>query len=277
MVPSAAIAVHLWHRTSPGGDATVLAYGDPDFGSSLATGDWSGGSDPWRSAAGGGLKRLAQSGHEARRVARFGHSAKVRVGRQATEASLKRESMNQYRVLHFATHALVDEVAVNRAGLVLTPGDGEDGFVTASELSELSLMADLVVLSACRTAGGVVVDGEGMQGLTAPLLEAGARSIVATHWPIGDKATVAAMDTFYGAMARGLPVGAALREMKLALISQGAAINEWASFAVIGDPLASPPLRVPAPPYGYLAGGLMLLSLMGYFGWKRTRHGTARS
>jgi len=274
-VPSAAIAVHLWHRTSPDREATVLAYGDPDFGG--GTGGPTGSGDRWQRAAGDSLERLAQSGREARRVARFGTSAEVRVGRQATEASLKHLPTDQYRVLHFATHALVDEVAVNRAGLALTPGDGEDGFVTPSELSYLSLTADLVVLSACRTAGGVVVDGEGMQGLTAPLLEAGARSIVATHWPIGDKATVAAMETFYGAMARGLPVGAALREMKLALIADGAAINEWASFEVIGDPLASPPLRAPTPPYGYWGAGLLLLTLVGYFGWKRTRHGTART
>ena len=65
--------------------------------------------------------------------------------------------------------------------------------------------------------------------------------------------------------------------MKLALIADGAAINEWASFEVIGDPLASPPLRAPTPPYGYWGGGLLLLMLAGYFGWKRTRHGTART
>ncbi|MGH7536669.1 MAG: CHAT domain-containing protein [Gemmatimonadales bacterium] len=77
-----------------------------------------------------------------------------------------------------------------RTALALTPGQGEDGFVTPGELAGLRLDADLVVLSACRTAGGVVVDGEGVQGLTAPLLAAGARSVVATSWQVGDQLTV---------------------------------------------------------------------------------------
>ena len=94
----------------------------------------------------------------------------------ASEAQLKREPLGRYQIIHFATHALVDETSPTRTSLALTPGDGDDGFVRPGELSSLTLAANLVVLSACRTATGRLVRGEGMLGLTAPLLAAGARS-----------------------------------------------------------------------------------------------------
>jgi hypothetical protein len=111
----------------------------------------------------------------------------------------------------------------------------------------LRLDADLVVLSACRTAGGVIVAGEGLQGLTAPLLEAGARSVVATQWRIGDRSTVQLVDEFYAAMAAGRSVAAALRAAKLAAIRRGEPARDWAAFTVVGDPEARVALTRPAP------------------------------
>src|SRR4029079_17985556 len=103
----------------------------------------------------------------------------VRLGADASAAFLKHAELRGYRVLHFATHALVDERSAARTALALAPGEGEDGFVGPAELASLGLGADLVILSACRTAGGAVIEGEGIQGLTAPLLEGGARAVVA--------------------------------------------------------------------------------------------------
>src|SRR5262249_42726552 len=151
----------------------------------------------------------------------------------------------RFRILHFATHALVDESTAARTVLALAPGEGESGFVSPGELAALRLDADLVVLSACRTARGVVVEGEGVQGLTAPLLQAGARSVVATSWRIGDQATVAFVESFYGALARGLPVADALRAAKLDSIERGANAKEWAVFTAVGDPLVQVPLVLP--------------------------------
>jgi len=150
-------------------------------------------------------------------------------------------------VLHFATHALVDEATLARTALALSPGGGEDGFLSPADLAALRLDADLVVLSACRTAGGVLVAGEGLQGLTGPLLEAGARSVVATQWRIGDRSTVQVVDDFYGAMAAGRPVAEALRAAKLAAIRRGAPPRDWAAFTVVGDPEARVTLIRPAP------------------------------
>src|SRR5262249_6075549 len=127
-------------------------------------------------AATGGLPRLEGSGREVRSIARYAPGAELKVREAASESYLLTSSLTQFRVIHFATHALVDDRVSFRRALALAPGNGEEGFVTPAELARLRLDADLVVLSACRTAGGVVVDGEGVQGLTAPLLAAGAHS-----------------------------------------------------------------------------------------------------
>jgi hypothetical protein len=76
------------------------------------------------------------------------------------------------------------------------------------------------VLSGCRTAGGVLVEGEGVQGLTAPLIQAGARCVVASQWRIADRGTVPFIQAFYQALSTGLPVGDALRQAKLDALHQ---------------------------------------------------------
>ena len=148
-------------------------------------------------------------------------------------------------MIHLATHALVDEGSLARTALALAPGAGEDGFLSPADLSALKLRADLVVLSACRTAGGVMVSGEGLQGLTSPLLEAGARAVIATQWRISDRNTVRLVHDLYDALARGAPLADALRSAKLAAVRRGAPASEWAGFTVVGDPLVRIPLREP--------------------------------
>jgi CHAT domain-containing protein len=158
-------------------------------------------------------------------------------------------NLRQYRVLHFATHAVVDEQSLARTALTLAPGGGESGFVGAGDFAALHLKADLVVLSACRSAGGVLVGGEGVQGLTSPLLQAGARSLVATMWRIPDLGVVKFIDDFYAALARGLPVADAMRSAKLSALKAGEAPRIWAAFNAIGDPLVVVPLRSPRKPW----------------------------
>lgn len=222
----------------------LLAFGDPAFANEGAASG-----TPYRDAfeASGGLPRLAASGREARLVARYAADGDVRLRDEANVAELRAASLARYDVLHFATHALVDDRSVARTALALAPSEGSDGFLGVGDLAALGLDADLVVLSACRSAGGVVVGGEGVQGLTAPLLQAGARSIVATQWRIGDESTVRFIEDFYDAMAGGLPVGEALHAAKLAAIGRGAPPGEWAAFTLVGDPLVRIPLHRPAP------------------------------
>jgi CHAT domain-containing protein len=180
-------------------------------------------------------------------------------------------------VLHFATHALVDDQAATRTALALAPGDGEDGFLGPADLASLELDADLVVLSACRTAGGVVIKGEGIQGLTAPFLQAGARSVVATQWRIADASAGQLVESFYADMANGHSVGDALRAAKLTAIRRGAPPAEWAAFVVVGDPAVKVPLVQPRDRPAWvlpIAVGLVPMIALIY-GWTRKRRGAA--
>jgi CHAT domain-containing protein len=191
------------------------------------------------------LPRLTGSAKEAQLIARYAESSEVRLRDRASAAYLKQAPLEEFRVLHFATHAFVNERTAARTALALTPGEGESGFVSPGEVAALSLNADLVVLSACRTAGGVVLDGEGVQGLTSSFLEAGAQSIVASQWRIGDQSTVAFIHDFYDALSQQLPVAQALRHAKLAALQRGAPPRDWAAFTVIGDPSVQVPFSPP--------------------------------
>jgi CHAT domain-containing protein len=87
--------------------------------------------------------------------------------------------------------------------------------------------------------------GEGVQGLTAPLLENGARAVVATRWAIGDREANGMMTRFYDAMARGSPAGDAIRQAQRAAIAEGVPATVWAAFTLVGDPMVKPVLRLP--------------------------------
>jgi CHAT domain-containing protein/tetratricopeptide (TPR) repeat protein len=288
VAPSAAVVAALWRRPRETGKSArpvrLLAFGDPAFAKaadqSVSVGE---ALEVYRSAfdAAGGLPPLPASAREVQLVARYAPEAEIRLREAASAAWLKRAQLDRFRILHFATHALVDEGTVARTVLALAPGEGESGFVSPGELAALRLDADLVVLSACRTARGVVVEGEGVQGLTAPLLQAGARSVVATSWRIGDRATVAFVESFYGALARGLAVSDALRTVKLESIERGASPREWAVFTAVGDPMVQIPLVLPRRNLRWLsllAIFSVLAAAAGYFVWtRRLRSGEARS
>jgi CHAT domain-containing protein/tetratricopeptide (TPR) repeat protein len=252
--PSAATFFALRARPPSQQPMRVLAFGDPTFTRRPTPNDTAVRRDDaaaamlYRSAFAdrGGLPRLAGSAREARMVSRYAPRSDVRVGDDASEAFLRGAPLDSFRVLHFATHALVDEEAITRTALALAPGHGYDGFLGPADLAALPLNADLVVLSSCRTARGVAVRGEGVQGLTAPLLEAGARSVVATEWRIDDARTVRLVDALYRELATGLPLVDALRAAKLAALREGAPANEWAAFVALGDPLVRVPLLPPA-------------------------------
>jgi CHAT domain-containing protein len=192
------------------------------------------------------LPPLPGAVREARFVARFAEGSQVRIGEEATESFLKGTPLDGFRVLHFATHALVDEATVSRTALVLAPEGEEDGFVFPGDLARLTLRADLVVLSACRTAGGSVIRGEGIQGLTGPLLEAGARSVLATGWDIEDRAGRRFVEDLYRSLAGGETVGESLRSAKLAAIDRGEPVSQWAAFSLVGDPDVLPELHEPS-------------------------------
>lgn len=260
-------------RPSRGADAPsrLLAFGDPAF-----TSPPRGSADAeYRSAfdSTGGLPRLVASGREARLVARYADAAVVRLRGEASAAYLRHSPLSAFSVLHFATHALVDDRSREHTALALAPSGADGGFVNGNDLAALRLQADLVVLSACRSAGGQLVRGEGILGLTAPLIEAGARAVVATAWRIKDRETIDFVRAFYDALAAGNPVADALRAAKLDAIQRGAPPAEWAAFQVVGDPLVRVSLRTPRPTWLWPAAVIVLLVAAGslFYGARRVR------
>jgi CHAT domain-containing protein len=149
-------------------------------------------------------------------------------------------SLGGYRILHFATHALLNERHPELSGMVLSlidrEGKEQDGFLRLGEIYNLELPADLVVLSGCRTALGKELEGEGLLGLTRGFLHAGASAVVASLWEVDDRATSELMKRFYRKMLKdGLPPSAALHSAQASLSDEGRHPADWAGFVIQGD------------------------------------------
>jgi CHAT domain-containing protein len=156
LAPSATALRHIWVRARPPSSRpSGLVLADPAFPELQPDPALRGYASVF--AAAGGLGRLRYTADEAASFAHVIPGATVRTRSAASEAFLRTAPLRGYRILHFATHAVVDEQAQSRTALALAPGNGHDGFLGPGDLGALDLDADLVVLSACRTAGGVVV------------------------------------------------------------------------------------------------------------------------
>jgi tetratricopeptide (TPR) repeat protein len=264
IAPSATVIAALWHRHPRPGGARVLAFGDPVLPhEAIAAPDAMRGSDEAdtstadtiaddRDAAAaldraGQLPRVPWTADEARLVGAFGTGSVVRLRDDASAAYLVRSPLDAFAIVHFATHAVVDDASPERSALALAPGDGYSGFVSPGDLASLRLQADLVALSACRTARGAIVAGEGVRGFAAPLLAAGARSVLATQWGLNDRGAVPIVYAIYRGIAANLPIAEAVRQAELAARRRGAPVRAWAAFTVTGDPLVRIPLRLPPP------------------------------
>ncbi|HSS49137.1 MAG TPA: CHAT domain-containing tetratricopeptide repeat protein [Thermoanaerobaculia bacterium] len=151
-------------------------------------------------------------------------------------------ALERFRIVHFATHAVVDSEHPELSGIALSmvdeTGRTQDGFLRVYEIYRLHLVADLVVLSACETALGKDVRGEGVVGLTRAFLHAGARRVLVSLWPVEDRATADLMRRFYAGLFRdGLTPAAALRQAQDDLRRQPnrQAPHYWAGFVLQGD------------------------------------------
>ena len=139
----------------------------------------------------------------------------------ANRATATSASLSQYRILHFATHAIIDSTHPELSGIVLSlvneQGEPQDGFLRAHEIFNLKLPAELVVLSACRTGLGKEVKGEGLVGMTRGFMYAGAPRVVVSLWSLDDRATAELMARFYRKMlgAERLTPAAALRSAQV--------------------------------------------------------------
>ena len=159
------------------------------------------------------------------------------LGDYATESAFKKASNR--RVIHLAVHAIANETRPERAALVLLsdPAHDEDGFLQASEIVQLPLNADLVVLSACDTAVGPLEGQEGISTLSRAFLLAGARTVVSTLWSVQDETTLYLMKMFYHELKRNKQVPDALAAAKRTMLNTlgpKAVPYYWAGFTVEG-------------------------------------------
>jgi tetratricopeptide (TPR) repeat protein len=172
------------------------------------------------------------------------------VGSDATETNVKSAPLSDFKVIAFATHGLVagELAGVSEPALVLTPPlkgtDTDDGLLTASEVAQLKLNADWVILSACNTAAADGTPGaNGLSGLAKAFFYAGSRALLVSHWPVESDAAVALTTRMLALSGKGVIRAEAHRQAMMAMIDKGPARNAhpalWAPFVVVGEGGAS--------------------------------------
>lgn len=190
------------------------------------------------------IDRLAATQQEGNEIIKLvpAQEGKLMLGFDASHTFALSTELNQYRVIHMATHGIVDEKHPELSGVVLSlldrEGNPQDGFLRLHEIYNLRLTANLVVLSACQTGLGEDVKGEGLIGLTRGFMYAGSKGVIASLWKVDSEATRELMKEFYtGYFHRGLSPAASLREAKLAIRKQTRWQSPffWAGFELHGE------------------------------------------
>jgi len=185
------------------------------------------------------LGRLPDAANEVRAIAaEYGaNNSDVFVHDAATETALK-ASAGRHRIIHIATHGIADSRWPMFSALVLAPTAQDDGLLEAREVADLHLDADLVVLSACDTARGLIRSGEGVVGMSWAFLLAGCPRTVVSQWSADSKATSQLMIDFHRELVRGATPAEALRHAQLTLMRGGRYTHPyyWANFIVLGNP-----------------------------------------
>jgi CHAT domain-containing protein len=211
----------------------IIAFGDPVYENV---------SDISRSSV-KNYQRLEFSGKEIENIATLFKkgNADIYLRGDATEENVKRDGeLKKFNYVHFATHGFIDETKPDFSSLVLTQDNNseEDGFLQATEIFNLNLNADLVVLSACQTGLGKLVRGEGMVGLTRAFMYAGTPTVMVSLWSVSDVSTSILMGEFYrNLLKEKLGKTEALRKAQLSMLGNEKFAHPfyWAPFVLIGD------------------------------------------
>jgi CHAT domain-containing protein/Tfp pilus assembly protein PilF len=220
-------------RDSDSENKKLLAFGDPVFGNENDT-------SLIRVQT---YKRLEYSGKEIENIASYFKKVNTEIflRDKATEKNVKKEGeLKKFNYIHFATHGFIDESRPEFSGLILTKDNKseDDGFLQATEIYNLNLNADLVVLSACQTGLGKLVRGEGMVGLTRAFIYAGTPTVLVSLWSVSDLSTATLMGEFYRHLIKEkLSKTDALRKAQLTLLGNEKFAHPfyWAPFVIVGD------------------------------------------
>ncbi len=215
----------------------------------------------------GALPQLSGTLEEARSARKL-IGGKLLIKNGARERSFK-NICSDYAILHLAMHTLTDREKPMNSCLVFTPGSDkkEDGCLFGHEIYNLSLNSTLVVLSACETGSGELAAGEGIMSLGRAFLFAGCPAIIMTLWTVDDKSSEKIMAGFYKNLIQDQPIAAALRNSKLAYLTEAGQLQAhprfWAAVLPVGQNLS---LDLPEPKsYGIIWILLIPISVLGLF------------
>lgn len=192
----------------------------------------------------GALRRLTYASEEAdaiSSVAPWGTTLVAR-GFDATRETAMSPDIGQYQIVHFATHGVLNSERPELSGIVLSSVDRDgqlkNGLMPLYDIYSMDLSAEVTVLSACQTASGKDIRGEGLVGLAHGFVSAGSRSVVASLWEVDDRATAFLMADFYDSMfQKGMSPAAALRSAKLNTMKdkRWSKPYYWAGFVLQGE------------------------------------------
>jgi len=169
---------------------------------------------------------------EAKAIAKMLKTTPI-IGEAATETVIT-EKMQQAKLIHLATHGLFDEHQGLQSSLAFSTTDNNGGFLTAEEILDLDLVADLVVLSACNTGRGKIT-GDGVVGLSRSFLLAGAQSTMVSLWYVPDQSTSTLMTNFYRQLQANSDQPQALRQAMLNTMEEYPNPRDWAAFILVGQ------------------------------------------
>jgi CHAT domain-containing protein len=256
----------------------ILAFGDPYFGNPKTKEN---GDDVFQdffssnvySAGALNFYRLKYSGMEIDKIAPLFKKSKTTVflRKNASEDQLKKPGLNleNYKIIHFATHSIIDNNIPARSSIVLSLDEDptEDGFLQMREIYNLKLNSDLVTLSSCQTGLGELIRGEGIEGINRAFFYAGASSVLMSLWAVNDQASYQLMERFYYHICSSESIKNALRKAKLEMINSGVLSHPyyWAGFIASGktDKVIFPSLRNKFLFFGsvfLLASGLIVVT-----------------
>jgi CHAT domain-containing protein/tetratricopeptide (TPR) repeat protein len=260
VVPSATLWLRLRRGSAAPASDTALVFADPELARGPA------GEVP--------LAALPWARREARAIARTLRldPGQVREGGAASEDFLKQAPLGRFAVLHLAAHARADEAFPDRSAVFLAPGSAaEDGWLQPREIAALDFGGRLVVLSACESASGFLLSGEGPLSLARAFFAGGAGGVVATRWPLRDDDAAFVMGRFYRALATGVGAAVALRRARQEAIDVHLPAAVWAGLVLVGDGLR-PPFRQAVPQSPFSGPAAIILSAIALLGLAAVVH-----
>ncbi|MFC2165227.1 CHAT domain-containing protein [Acidobacteriota bacterium] len=246
----------------------LLAFGDPFFGSLEAEENGDDILQDFFSTSTYNLYRLEYSNTEIEKIsAHFKKKKRATFQRlDASEEQLKSQALDDYKIIHFATHSLVDNKNPARSSIVLSLDNDkrEDGFLQMREIYNLKLNSDLVTLSACQTGLGQFIRGEGIEGINRAFFYAGSSSVLMSLWAVNDQATYQLMERFYTHLRASESIMNSLRKAKLEMISSDILSHPyyWAGFIVSGK---ADQIIFPKSKLKYILAGASIIFICGIF------------